>query len=93
MVLQIWVNIGSRYGLLPDNTKPLLGFFMNGPWWNLAEGNFTKKVPDITYYEVFENYTFEILLNLPTPNELEGGFPGTSGEKSQSQKQWHVAKV
>ena len=41
----------------------MLGLKLNhvskrGHCWHLAEGRFTKTLPYITHYEVFENYIF-----------------------------------
>ena len=57
---QIWVNIGSGNGLLPDGTKPLPEPMLTNRHppemlWHSCDGNFTVNVPDIYAWYKFEN--------------------------------------
>ena len=61
---QIWVNIVSGNGLLPDGTKPLPQPFLTQHHWGLSastKGNFPEIILEIidTYNKVFENCIFE----------------------------------
>ena len=47
LVIQIWINIGSGNGLLPDGTKPLpILMLTNRKWGLVADGNFTGNAQD-----------------------------------------------
>ena len=56
MGTQIWDNIGSGNGLLPDSTKPFT--------WTNVDLSSTN-----SWYE-FENHNFEITATSPRANEL-----------------------
>ena len=55
MVTEIWVNIGSGSGLLPDGTKPYPEL-ISKVWWHSPEGNFTGNTQEICHQYEFENY-------------------------------------
>ena len=58
MVIQIWLNIDSGNGLLPDGTKPLpepMLIYHQWVLWYSREGNFIGNAQDIyPWYD--ENY-------------------------------------
>ena len=70
---QIWVNIGSGNGLLPDGTKPLPEPMLTCHQWSFVfslYNSFTGSAWDISSWYKFENYNFEITATFPRANEL-----------------------
>ena len=45
---EMMVNIGSNYGLMPDQIKPLCEPIMSETLWHSPGGNFTGKAKDIS---------------------------------------------
>ena len=67
MATQIWVNIGSGNGLVPDGTKPLsepMLTTINEVLWHSPESNFTASAKVTILYAEFENYTFNIYCHI-----------------------------
>ena len=49
MAAEIWVNIGSGNGLLPDGTKPLPeSMFISKVQWHSSEGSLIKDTSTIS---------------------------------------------
>ena len=63
MATEIWVDIGSGNGLLPDSTKPLPEPSVK------SSDNFTGDVSTINHNNLFENYMSKIS-KFPGANEL-----------------------
>ena len=55
MMTQIWVNIGSGNGLLPDDTKPLpenqCWILIGKVMWHSPESNFTASAQATVLYD------------------------------------------
>ena len=68
MVTQIWVDIGSGHGFLPDSTKPLPGPMLTSQLWGSVAFTWEQfhSVQAIILYNEFENYTFKITVTSPT---------------------------
>ena len=68
MAAEIWVDIGSGNGLLPDGTKPLPGpvlIYDRRSLWHSSDNNFVWSIQNINSQNVFENYTFKITATSP----------------------------
>ena len=67
MATEIWVNIGTGNGMLPDDTKPLPEPMLTSNQcgsvasWQPFESIFTASAKATILYNVFENHTFEII--------------------------------
>ena len=71
MVTEIWVDIGSGNGLLPDGTKPLpepmLTYHQKGlvgVRWDSSEGNFTIDTSANSHKNELENYISKFVLQI-----------------------------
>ena len=42
--MEIWINIGLREGLVPEDNKPLQEPKLIQDYWHLSQCNFTKNV-------------------------------------------------
>ena len=77
MATEIWVNIGSGNGLIPDGTKPLPEPMLTDEQWspvtfNFIAGQFHKRCLN-HQSNLFENYMSEnISSKFPGANELMG---------------------
>ena len=71
MVTQIWINIGSRNGFLPDDTMPLPEPMLIPHQSHLPEGNFTASAEAIILYNEYENSTFKITTTSPRDKWVE----------------------
>ena len=63
MAMEIWVNIGSGNGLLPDGTKPLPEPMLTDSQWSpviFLLGQFHKRCLNHQSLNLFENYMCEI---------------------------------
>ena len=71
---EIWVNIGSGNGLVPDGTRTLPKPMLTNHHWcfvTLTWGQFhMKKIQDVYSWYELENYWFKSQLHLPGANEL-----------------------
>ena len=74
MVTEIWINIGSGNGLLPDGTKPLpepIGwFFIYDFLWHSPESNFTANT-HATYTILYNEFGMHACTSKITANELK----------------------
>ena len=73
MEIQIWDNIGSGNGLLPDGTKPLpapMLILISEVLWHLPESYFTASVQTTIPYDDFRKITrLKLISHLPGANE------------------------
>ena len=74
MVTEIWINIGSDNGLLPDGTKPLpepIGWFLIYDFlWHSPESNFTANT-HATYTILYNECGMHACTSKITANELK----------------------
>ena len=74
MATEIWVNIGSGNGLLPDGTKPLPEPMLTDHQWSPSGIHIraiSQEMPQPSISNLFENYIYlNFHSNLPGANEL-----------------------
>ena len=74
MATEIWVNIGSGNGLLPDGTKPLSAPMLTDHQWSPSDihnRSISQKMPQPSITKICLNITYlNIHSNFPGPNEL-----------------------
>ena len=72
MATQVWINIGSGNGLLPDGTKPLLEpmLTISKVQWHSSEGSFKRDISAINHKNSLQNYFSKISFKSPRGNEL-----------------------
>ena len=74
MATEIWVNIGSGNGLLPDGTKPLPEPMLTDPWWSPVTfilGQFHKRCLNHQSLKIsFKLTCLKLHSNVPGANEL-----------------------
>ena len=68
MATEIWVNIGSGNGLLPDGTKPLPEPMLTNHQWSpvtLISGQFHRDASATNHLNLFQNYIADISFKFP----------------------------
>ena len=81
MVMEIWVNVGSGNGLMPDGTKPLPQPMLTSHWWArgsvilTSEQFHTESAQDAILFKEFESYSFEITYWVKAKDNRHKQFP------------------
>ena len=95
MATEIWVNIGSGNGLVPDSTKPLPEPMLTNHQWSpvtFRSGQFHKRCLN-HQSNPFENYMSKISFNFPRGQWVNYIVDKTSVPEAEHQSEFELTKA